>query len=139
MPSMSDKEKAEARRKFSEGEALNALEASYLYGLSSSLPLKPDQLAAFKQRVAELSGKGAPAGRPTTSKPSRSAGIVPPPLRLAPNPAEGFDTCLTCGYADGFHLAPAPGGGNRVLLICPECGQRYDLGMCIGRSTSSDD
>ncbi|MBD3372753.1 MAG: hypothetical protein GF403_08565 [Candidatus Coatesbacteria bacterium] len=135
---MSDKEKAEARRKLSKGEALSPREVSYLYGLSATLPLEPEQLAAFKRRVAELSGKRRPTAGSSKTHPVRT--VKPsPPLRLAPSPAEGFDTCLTCGYADGFHLAPAPGVGNRVLLICPECGQRYDLGMSIGRSTSFDD
>ncbi len=146
MPRKNDQEKAEARRKFAAGERLTALEASYLYGLSSTLTLKPDKLAVFKKLIAELAGRGSPERRGSNSESkidvkSESATKVdpaPPPVPLTPLPDGGFDTCLTCGYADGFHLALSPGPDHRVILICPECGQRYDLGMSIGRSMSTD-
>ncbi len=48
--------------------------------------------------------------------------------------------CLNCGYDRGFHTSfirvntgkdkpvkPTP-GLYRVVLICPECGARYDVG-----------
>ncbi|GAB4279179.1 MAG: hypothetical protein Kow0092_34990 [Deferrisomatales bacterium] len=43
--------------------------------------------------------------------------------------AAEFRTCPACGYGRGFHVffrkdGPAVGIG----LICPSCGQSYDLG-----------
>jgi hypothetical protein len=49
-----------------------------------------------------------------------------------------FDTCEKCGYDRGFHYSvtsPQPGAEPwlprraRVLLICPNCAQRYDVGI----------
>ena len=47
--------------------------------------------------------------------------------------------CPKCGYKDGFHVSfvrvntggtpkKAPEAPYRVILICPECGARYDAG-----------
>ena len=40
-----------------------------------------------------------------------------------------FRVCTTCGYQRGFHVffREAAGGGVVVGLICPSCGQSYDL------------
>jgi uncharacterized protein with PIN domain len=54
-----------------------------------------------------------------------------------------FQTCPACGYALGFHISLT--GANvdkdnpikstrevyRVILICPECGARYDVGWRV--------
>lgn len=52
-------------------------------------------------------------------------------------------TCPSCGYERGFHTSfvitgPArdtpvrtPGEVHCVILICPECGARYDVGWRI--------
>jgi predicted RNA-binding Zn-ribbon protein involved in translation (DUF1610 family) len=50
-------------------------------------------------------------------------------------------TCPACGYQLGFHTsfvktdvkiasdsASSPGNLYRIILICPECGARYDPG-----------
>jgi hypothetical protein len=42
--------------------------------------------------------------------------------------------CPSCGYELGFHISlVADGEGNRhrVILICPSCGARYDVGKRI--------
>jgi len=56
-------------------------------------------------------------------------------------PGTEFSTCPKCGYAKGFHSAyldasagkPTPVKSTkkvyRVLLICPECGAQYDIGL----------
>jgi predicted RNA-binding Zn-ribbon protein involved in translation (DUF1610 family) len=60
--------------------------------------------------------------------------------------AEGeFRVCPACGYEYGFHTSflGMTGKSNpvkstarvfRVILICPECGARYDLGSKISFS-----
>lgn len=52
-------------------------------------------------------------------------------------------TCPACGYDRGFHTSFVRAGSNRnspvtsirevfrVILICPECGARYDVGWQI--------
>ncbi|OPX73239.1 MAG: hypothetical protein A4E39_01171 [Methanoregulaceae archaeon PtaB.Bin152] len=44
--------------------------------------------------------------------------------------ADEFRQCRTCGYDRGFHTSLhriAAGHPHfRVVLICPECGTRYD-------------
>jgi hypothetical protein len=54
-----------------------------------------------------------------------------------------FHTCPECGYERGFHTSfinTAQGRDNavrstrevfRVILICPECGARYDVGWRV--------
>ena len=58
-------------------------------------------------------------------------------------PGNELHTCPSCGYALGFHTSfvrtgpdrntPATSirGVHRVILICPECGARYDVGWQI--------
>jgi hypothetical protein len=43
---------------------------------------------------------------------------------------DDFRVCLNCEYKKGFHLFFRKTGKSRVkiLLICPNCGQSYDLG-----------
>jgi len=55
-------------------------------------------------------------------------------------------TCPACGYSLGFHTSfvsegarrdtsiPSSREGYRVILICPECGARYDVGWRISLS-----
>jgi uncharacterized protein (UPF0212 family) len=53
----------------------------------------------------------------------------------------GLHTCPACGYLLGFHTSfvktdaknasdpvSSPGNLYRIILICPECGARYDPG-----------
>ncbi|OPY35553.1 MAG: hypothetical protein A4E35_02378 [Methanoregula sp. PtaU1.Bin051] len=52
-----------------------------------------------------------------------------------------LNTCPACGYRRGFHISfvtVTPGSGgtpyrstrevHRIILICPECGARFDPG-----------
>ncbi|MDG6244966.1 MAG: hypothetical protein QCH31_11375 [Methanolobus sp.] len=41
-----------------------------------------------------------------------------------------FRVCPNCGYQRGFHvyLKGVSDGKNRLGLICPSCGQSYDIG-----------
>jgi len=40
-----------------------------------------------------------------------------------------FRICSTCGYERGFHLYFQEEEGRvRIGLICPNCGQAFDLG-----------
>lgn len=42
---------------------------------------------------------------------------------------EEFRVCPQCGYDLGFHSSfLGDGSGYRIILICPECGARYDVG-----------
>ena len=38
--------------------------------------------------------------------------------------------CEACGYAQGFHVSfkRATPENLRIILICPNCGARYDAG-----------
>lgn len=40
-----------------------------------------------------------------------------------------FRTCTVCGYDQGFHVSfrRDPGKFVRIILICPECGSRFDV------------
>ncbi len=42
-----------------------------------------------------------------------------------------FRVCPECDYGLGFHVSffPAGGEGMHMVLICPSCGARYDLGQ----------
>jgi uncharacterized protein with PIN domain len=52
-----------------------------------------------------------------------SEGIVKIELR------EEFRVCPKCGYELGFHSSFLRADqGYRIILICPECGARYDVG-----------
>ena len=43
--------------------------------------------------------------------------------------AEEFRICPQCGYDLGFHSSFLRSDkGYRIILICPECGARYDVG-----------
>lgn len=43
--------------------------------------------------------------------------------------AEEFSICPQCGYELGFHSSfLRSDDGYRIILICPECGARYDVG-----------
>ena len=47
---------------------------------------------------------------------------------------EEFRVCLSCDYHRGFHVSFMPEGDGqllRLVLICPNCGARYDLGKLI--------
>lgn len=42
-----------------------------------------------------------------------------------------FRVCSSCGYGRGFHVffrQAEEGEGARIGLICPGCGQSYDIG-----------
>jgi uncharacterized protein YbaR (Trm112 family) len=44
--------------------------------------------------------------------------------------AEELRVCPNCGYERGFHvhLRRLPDNRIRIGLICPSCGQSYDIG-----------
>jgi len=45
------------------------------------------------------------------------------------DPGEEFRVCLECGYERGFHVSFQKEGVERkIILICPNCGARYDVG-----------
>lgn len=58
-------------------------------------------------------------------------------------PLDDLHACPACGYALGFHTSFSNASANkdnpvkstretwRVILICPECGARYDIGWRI--------
>ncbi len=42
---------------------------------------------------------------------------------------EDFRVCLNCEYQKGFHVAFRKVKGRiKIIVICPNCGQSYDLG-----------
>ena len=45
-----------------------------------------------------------------------------------------FRVCTSCGYQRGFHVSfqETPVGGVVIVLICPNCGQSFDLGWHEG-------
>ena len=44
-----------------------------------------------------------------------------------------FRLCPACGYGRGFHIFFQGGEERaRIGLICPSCGQSYDLGWVTG-------
>jgi hypothetical protein len=46
--------------------------------------------------------------------------------------AEEFRICPKCGYELGFHSSfLLSEDGYRIILICPECGARYDVGWMM--------
>lgn len=54
------------------------------------------------------------------------------------NVLEPFYECEKCGYQKGFHVMMQPiefGDRISVRLICPDCGQRYDIGWTIQLET----
>jgi hypothetical protein len=51
-------------------------------------------------------------------------------------PGGEFRRCDVCGYDRGFHSSFAKNDEKHsVILICPECGARYDVGWTIELST----
>ena len=47
---------------------------------------------------------------------------------------EEFRICPNCGYQRGFHVSFIPKEGKKLLrlvLICPSCGSRYEIGKLI--------
>lgn len=57
-------------------------------------------------------------------------------------PGDELHTCPSCGYALGFHTSFVSAATkdnpvkstrevHRVILICPECGARYDVGWRV--------
>ncbi len=44
-----------------------------------------------------------------------------------------FRTCTVCGYDQGFQVSFLRKEGDRVqiVMICPECGARFDVGWQI--------
>ncbi len=49
---------------------------------------------------------------------------------VSENSKDSFRVCLNCGYQRGFHVyfKKVSGGKARLGLICPSCGQSYDIG-----------
>ena len=46
--------------------------------------------------------------------------------------AKEFRVCPQCGYELGFHSSFLRSeDGYLIILICPECGARYDVGWRI--------
>jgi hypothetical protein len=42
---------------------------------------------------------------------------------------EEFRVCAACGYERGFHVSFLRDGADyKIVLICPNCGARYDVG-----------
>jgi len=43
---------------------------------------------------------------------------------------DDFRVCLNCDYMKGFHVSfrKTARGKVKIILICPNCGQSYDLG-----------
>lgn len=46
---------------------------------------------------------------------------------------EEFRVCPSCGYERGFHSSFLRAGeSHKIILICPNCGARYDVGWMMG-------
>lgn len=46
-----------------------------------------------------------------------------------------FRVCPACGYERGFHISfRTTEAGLGVVLICPNCGARYDVGDALARA-----
>jgi hypothetical protein len=69
---------------------------------------------------------------------------MPEPKEIAIlKPTDEIRVCPSCGYTYGFHTSfVSVGAGKdrpvkdtrevyRVILICPECGARYDVGWRV--------
>ena len=47
---------------------------------------------------------------------------------------EEFRVCPNCDYQRGFHssfISEGDGKQLRLVLICPSCGSRYEIGKCM--------
>ncbi len=43
-----------------------------------------------------------------------------------------FRVCPSCGYELGFHISFLSDGDRfKIILICPNCGARYDTGWNV--------
>lgn len=45
-----------------------------------------------------------------------------------------FSACPACDYDNGFHVGFVPsedGQSLRLLLMCPSCHARFDVGKCM--------
>jgi len=42
-----------------------------------------------------------------------------------------FHICDNCGYDKGFHVSFIKQEYYEIVLICPQCGQRYKIGWKI--------
>lgn len=40
---------------------------------------------------------------------------------------EEFHVCDTCGYDRGFHVSFVKSESYEIILICPQCGQRFKV------------
>ncbi|WP_342305375.1 hypothetical protein [Methanolobus sp. ZRKC5] len=51
-----------------------------------------------------------------------------------------FRVCLSCGYQLGFHVyfKEISNGKARLGLICPGCGQSYDIGWITSDITEME-
>lgn len=76
---------------------------------------------------------------------------MPDPGEITPlKPADEIRVCPSCGYTYGFHMSfvharasndrPAKDSREayRVILICPECGARYDPGWHVSCADSDN-
>ncbi|WP_230743224.1 hypothetical protein [Methanooceanicella nereidis] len=42
--------------------------------------------------------------------------------------SSGLEVCVNCGYKRGFHVTINTGTGKpMIILVCPDCGTKYDL------------
>ena len=47
---------------------------------------------------------------------------------------EQLRVCPGCGYLRGFHLSlgqTSSRKGYKIIVVCPNCGARYDIGLQI--------
>jgi predicted RNA-binding Zn-ribbon protein involved in translation (DUF1610 family) len=47
-----------------------------------------------------------------------------------------FRICPSCGYEMGFHLSfleAGDGKKHKIILICPNCGARFDIGWNLAK------
>ena len=51
-----------------------------------------------------------------------------------------FRVCRKCGYVRGFHVyfKDITEGKTRICLICPSCGQSYDIGWVTSDIQGTD-
>ena len=50
------------------------------------------------------------------------------------DPTEQLHVCPKCGYQRGFHISFGPKAEHTsqpLILICPNCGARYEVGKLI--------
>lgn len=62
---------------------------------------------------------------------------MPVAEKIVTHKPEGeFRTCSVCGYDQGFHVSFQEKGSKaaHIVLICPQCGARFDIGWDISIS-----